>query len=106
MSFPEYMTPKDVAWAITATFQAVIGGVAGGAYIKEDPFHPGSGRMNLDAALDDAIRLAERIAQKGETLCTMHPLIRPGADMAAAIAQAEARETRRLRELQKKASGD
>lgn len=105
MSFPEYMTPKDVAWAITATFQAVVGGVAGGAYIKEDPFRPGAGRMDLDAAVEDAIRLAERIAQKGEALCTMHPLIRPGAGMAEAIAHAEAKELRRQREMQKK-TGD
>lgn len=99
MSFPEYMTPKDVTWIIASVFQSVVGGVAGGAYIKEDPFHPGSGRMDLDRALEDATRLASRIAEKGESLCTMHHLIRPGAEMGEAIKQAEARSIRRVQAL-------
>lgn len=101
MSFPESMTPKDVAWSITAALQALLGGPTAMTFVREDPFKPNTGRFDLPAALKEAEALAEKVAQRGEELCTMHLLLRPGANMAELIKQAEARELRRVRALPK-----
>ena len=92
MSFPETMTPKDIAWSATAVLQALLGGPAATAFVSQDPLDPSKIRVRIDIAIDNAFSLAEQIHSRADKLCTMHPAIRPDAELDAVIQSALGRQ--------------